>query len=1047
MVKILTVSVVSHIYSASRRARSTIVSTSFPTARFIDNIAALSTVEQTVTLLNGIVNAYYSHASVQSTRFSGLQTRANNGVAFLGPWAQLSNLLGFHNYDIGHVRRHVANSCIMHTEEFSGITADGLAVLCSQSGHSQQLCLLAEESSTYHCPGRSLFCLLNQPRCVFYPASLFIKPIWSADIPLVREKELLAFFGLEKDKHPQRLLDALGTEVCPFVLPSFVGDNTHTARTSTATTTTRTTPTTTAATSTTSTAQTGAATPISSRDASMATRTSATPGFSNSGVFTFTLYICVVSRVFLLVLARVHACDLCGSWLFRSMDNHTYHANYADVQMASGTHAHGQSQSQTSSQTTTVDKEPDAMMDDVVLAQSNYSSTANVTSLSPKRPRESDAEMEPSTNKRSKVHNLRADIDHDSTITRVDTEDTHTQSSESVSTPTSAYRMFLTSTGEINTTARRACKGNAVWLTEGAWSVFSKLMTRKLSSKSAAFAFIQQAAQSLLRSVQAEQTRVTAPQEIGAVLCKVTSHMLDFLSLDTVLGDCLSPSLQTLASSLGSVMRARSAMVSHRAQTNSKTELLPDALRKFDNDTYLRQYSDPVSLALFSSALCVAAQSDKAHEPTRTQQPHLPNIAHELRARSVQLSRLVTMNDTLLKSTSRKLITPRGMLIAQHIKSITGKLLSSEIGHGLCSRCCSGSQLAVDVVARLGLGAPGGSALDRGSSRIEQILDQRADRRRNELANRSRVFWLDNFQNQRRKSTRLRDPKPQMVKQRIIRAALCSTADHPQTHAQFNCDLVMSSPPPLTLAAFQPTAQQLALLERFLDQLMLEQLVRGLLMPFDRISRRESLPTALHADVLLCKVCSHPGCNSRFTVFHNTEKQLCDVRLLYCKRCFISCCLQSCKTKLVKLSDFVSESELLDSCQEKVTTTRARPKQSIFCIGRAAVLIVVDDLLFLTDSAGTARATLPVTASTASPNPAPPYELDILRPLHTSQTIISMTNILQQLLADYVHDGSGRTASTSPPAAATSRPKPARQSKAKPPQKPTRHAGNDIGMR
>ena len=43
---------------------------------------------------------------LQSTRFSGLQTRANNGVAFLGPWAQTVKLT-----DIGHVRRHVANSC------------------------------------------------------------------------------------------------------------------------------------------------------------------------------------------------------------------------------------------------------------------------------------------------------------------------------------------------------------------------------------------------------------------------------------------------------------------------------------------------------------------------------------------------------------------------------------------------------------------------------------------------------------------------------------------------------------------------------------------------------------------------------------------------------------------------------------------------------------------------------------------------------------------------------------------------------------------------
>ena len=125
------------------------------------------------------------------------------------------------------------------------------------------------------------------------------------------------------------------------------------------------------------------------------------------------------------------------------------------------------------------------------------------------------------------------------------------------------------------------------------------------------------------------------------------------------------------------------------------------------------------------------------------------------------------------------------------------------------------------------------------------------------------------------------------VRQMMINIAFAAPADHPLVRAQFDFALRASPLPALSLGVFEPSPNDMALIDAFLEAAMLGQLVRLLIQPHDLIERWELLSTALHtAGWLKSKVCTLANCSARFTVFYPALKRVCDVSAFCVCRCF-----------------------------------------------------------------------------------------------------------------------------------------------------------------
>lgn len=191
--------------------------------------------------------------------------------------------------------------------------------------------------------------------------------------------------------------------------------------------------------------------------------------------------------------------------------------------------------------------------------------------------------------------------------------------------------------------------------------------------------------------------------------------------------------------------------------------------------------------------------------------------------------------------------------------------------------CCSGSERAATVLSRLGVGAPSFSAirasvLKRASASDYLPLDRQAA-----VHGHSVMFFIDNVQNQKRKTARARAGKSLKISPHIMRALFQVPANNQHFLAQFLSPLRQSPLPPLSLAVFLPTDRDNLLLRQFLERKLLPALARLLLSPLDEVEQKLKLPVLFHPDGIAAKVCVSVGCPQRFRQLYGTLKRICEV--------------------------------------------------------------------------------------------------------------------------------------------------------------------------
>lgn len=193
-----------------------------------------------------------------------------------------------------------------------------------------------------------------------------------------------------------------------------------------------------------------------------------------------------------------------------------------------------------------------------------------------------------------------------------------------------------------------------------------------------------------------------------------------------------------------------------------------------------------------------------------------------------------------------------------------------------------------NMIMRLGVGAPGYNALRRETKReVAALQRQRQQQQAKAKSKTSRGRFIDNVQHQNKKDSRVGAEK-QSIYSGVLQAAVDTPPDSKFARVQFDQPLLQSPLPPRSLAVYETTASDQALLDQFLREAMNAALARVLLWSGDRVARRGRLQAALHEHGLKSKVCTNPACADRFRTFYKKSKRLCDVSVCCCWRTCIS---------------------------------------------------------------------------------------------------------------------------------------------------------------
>lgn len=204
----------------------------------------------------------------------------------------------------------------------------------------------------------------------------------------------------------------------------------------------------------------------------------------------------------------------------------------------------------------------------------------------------------------------------------------------------------------------------------------------------------------------------------------------------------------------------------------------------------------------------------------------------------------------------------------------------------------------------------------------------------------SGAVFIDNCQNQHRRTSRARTGKPLQINMQIASFTFALPVDSPFARVQFEWPLRSHPLRSLSLDDFVLTAQEAQQLRQFLGQKMFAALARVLLEP-DVQSRRDRVVSALHSDGLAAKVCANAPCSQFLQRYYNKEKHKCLVTQYVADRdhCLKLCWLeQNCKSKLRKLKSLGLTEDVLLGLQPLALHTEKRHTPKALLMGQPVPL-------------------------------------------------------------------------------------------------------------
>lgn len=196
--------------------------------------------------------------------------------------------------------------------------------------------------------------------------------------------------------------------------------------------------------------------------------------------------------------------------------------------------------------------------------------------------------------------------------------------------------------------------------------------------------------------------------------------------------------------------------------------------------------------------------------------------------------------------------------------------------HLLCALLRAGSSRVVNVLSKLGFGAPGASALRKQTKRFRKAAESKQQQQADQLKELSMLEFEDNIENYRRKHCRSRKNKRYApYKARMVRMTMYVPPSNPHHRAQFTSPLRQSPLPALTIDAFEPSADGKQALADWREQSMLRTMALSLVSPFDPVCRQLAIKSRLHVDGLGAKCCVNATCRERFGKLHDIGKRKC----------------------------------------------------------------------------------------------------------------------------------------------------------------------------
>ena len=183
-----------------------------------------------------------------------------------------------------------------------------------------------------------------------------------------------------------------------------------------------------------------------------------------------------------------------------------------------------------------------------------------------------------------------------------------------------------------------------------------------------------------------------------------------------------------------------------------------------------------------------------------------------------------------------------------------------------------GSARVVDVVSRLGIGCPTSSAFRQETTRLTSFSRQQQPWKITSAA-----VFVDNYQHQRKSTSRARADKRLRVNSRIVEIVFSVPSSHSLARAQFEHGLRQSPPPALSPAVFECNDRDCAALADFSERNMLETMANLLLSSTDPVRRLLAIREALHEDSVSAKCCTNRACVGHMGPLYNSLKRKCDV--------------------------------------------------------------------------------------------------------------------------------------------------------------------------